>query len=184
MINPWKVLSKRYALYTKWLKVRIDHVMMPSGIEMEDFYILEYPNWINVIAITEDGRFIIERQYRHGLQRIECELCAGMIEDGEDPLSAAQRELLEETGYGEGEWTLFMKSAPNHAAMTNVNYSYIAKGVKKLSNQQLEKTEDIEILLKTKEELLEMMTKNEIIEGVQCAPLWRYFYNDLLVNSK
>lgn len=183
MINPWRIFNQQYALYTKWLKVRKDHVRMPSGVEMDDYYILEYPNWINVIAITEEGRFILERQYRHGLQRVECELCAGVIEEGEEPLAAAQRELLEETGYGEGEWTLFMKSAPNHAAMTNVNYTFIAKGVKQVSDQQLERTEDIEVLLKSREELLEMMQKDEIIEGVQCAPLWRYFYKESINNK-
>ena len=174
----WRIINSSYSLNTKWLKVRKDHVRMPSGVEMDDFYILEYPDWINVIAITEDGQFILERQYRHGLQSIEMELCAGIVEAGEEPLAAAQRELMEETGYGGGEWSFFMKSAPNHAAMTNVNYTFIAKGVKKLSQQHLERTENIEILLMPREELIELMQFDTIIEGVQSAPLWRYFYNE------
>lgn len=58
----WEVLKRQYLLKTKWLTVRQDHVRMPSGAEMNDYYVLEYPDWINVIAITEDGKFVIERQ--------------------------------------------------------------------------------------------------------------------------
>lgn len=62
----WQILNSKYLLKTKWLTVRQDYLKMPTGVEMEDYYVLEYPDWINVIAITEDGRFVIERQYRHG----------------------------------------------------------------------------------------------------------------------
>ena len=68
---------------------------MPSGVEMEDYYVLEYPDWINVLAITTEGKFVIERQYRHGTQSVDYEICAGTLEKGEDPLEAAKRELLE-----------------------------------------------------------------------------------------
>lgn len=100
----WEIIGSDYLLKTKWLTVRKDHVRMPSGQEMDDYYVLEYPDWINVIAITKEGKFVIERQYRHGTQSIDYELCAGTIEKGESPLGAAQRELLEETGYAGGEW--------------------------------------------------------------------------------
>ena len=117
----WEILSSDYLLKSKWLTVRKDYVRMPSGIEMDDYYVLEYPDWINVIAITEDGKFVIERQYRHGTQSVDYELCAGTIEDGETPIDAAKRELFEETGYKGGEWTLYCESCPNPAAMTNRN---------------------------------------------------------------
>ena len=114
----WRILSSKYLLKTKWLIVRKDHVKMPSGVEMYDYYVLEYPDWINVIAITEDGKFVIERQYRHGTQSVDYELCAGIIEKGEEPIDAAKRELLEETGFEGGEWSLYCESYPNPAAMT------------------------------------------------------------------
>lgn len=88
----WEIIGSDYLLKTKWLTVRKDHVRMPSGQEMDDYYVLEYPDWINVIAITKEGKFVIERQYRHGTQSIDYELCAGTIEKGESPLGAAQRE--------------------------------------------------------------------------------------------
>ena len=92
----WEILSSDYLLKSKWLTVRKDYVRMPSGIEMDDYYVLEYPDWINVIAITEDGKFVIERQYRHGTQSVDYELCAGTIEDGETPQEALAREIREE----------------------------------------------------------------------------------------
>lgn len=174
--KSWEILGSTYPLDTKWLKVRCDHVRMATGVEIPDMYVLEYPNWVNVIAITEDGRYVLERQYRHGLQLTSYEICAGTLEGNEDPLEAAKRELYEETGYGEGEWELYMTSAPNPAAMTNVNYTYLARGVRRLSDQHLERTEDIDVCLFSKDEVMELMTSGQIVQGIMLAPLWRWMY--------
>ena len=170
----WKLLESKYLLKTQWLNVRMDYVMMPSGVEMDDYYVLEYPDWINVIAITKEGLFIIERQYRHGTQSIDYEICAGTLEKGEDPLEAAKRELLEETGYTGGEWELFCISAPNPSAMTNMNYSFLARGVEYSGERHLEQTEDIEIHLFSYEELKRIVQEGGIKQGQMLAPLWKY----------
>lgn len=147
---------------------------MPSGVEIDDFYVLEYPNWINVIAITEDNKFVLERQYRHGTQSIDYELRAGTFEEGESALEAAQREFLEETGYAGGEWKLLCISTPNPAAMTNTNYSFLARGVKYTGQRHLEETEDIEIHLLGYEELKKIVKEGGIKQGQMLAPLWKY----------
>lgn len=147
---------------------------MPSGVEMEDYYVLEYPDWINVIAITVEGKFVIERQYRHGTQTIDYELCAGTVEKGESPIDAAKRELLEETGYGGGEWTLYCESCPNPSAMTTTNYSFLAKGVSYSGARHLEKTEDIEIHLMSFEEVKQLVMNGGFRQGQMLAPLWKY----------
>lgn len=170
----WELLSSKYLIKNKWLTVRQDHVKMPSGVEMDDYYVLEYPNWINVLAITDNGKFVIERQYRHGTQSVDFELCAGTFEEGETPLEAAQRELLEETGFAGGDWELYCVSAPNPAAMTNVNYSFLAKGVYYTGSRYLEKTEDINVRLVSFEELKEIVKNNKIKQGQMLAPLWKY----------
>ena len=101
----WKILDSEYVIKRPWLTARKDKVELPDGRIIEEFYVLEYPDWVNVIAITKDGQFVMERQYRHGLSVEGMELPCGTMEDGETPLQAAQRELLEETGYGNGEWS-------------------------------------------------------------------------------
>lgn len=170
----WKILHSDYLIRNQWLTVRKDYVRQPSGCELEDFYVMEYPDWVNVIAITEDGKFIIEEQYRHGLQRVNFELCAGCIEEGEEPLDAAKRELLEETGFGGGEWKEFMVSAPNPNSMSNICHTFLATGVTQVSEPHREKTEDIRVHLKTKEEVKGLLEEGKIIEGIMMAPLYKY----------
>lgn len=101
-----EVVSSEYLFRRPWLTVRRDSLRLPDGRLNPEFYVLEYPSWVNVIAITDDGRFVMIHQYRHGLGRYGTELCAGVVEAGEEPVDAARRELLEESGYGGGEWKL------------------------------------------------------------------------------
>ena len=106
----WKTLSSEYLIKRPWLTARRDKVQLPDGRILDEYYVLEYPTWVNVIAITKEGDMVLVRQYRHALGRTNFELVAGVLEKGEDPLVAAQRELLEETGYSGGE---FYKSCIN-----------------------------------------------------------------------
>ena len=99
----WKVLSSEYLIRKPWLTARCDRLELPDGRIMPEYYVLEYPDWVNVIAITKDGKFVMERQYRHALGVEAYELPCGVMENGETPLEAAKRELLEETGYGGGK---------------------------------------------------------------------------------
>lgn len=147
---------------------------MPSGYEMIDFYVLEYPDWINVIAITDEGKFLLERQYRHGINSVHYELCAGGVEKGETPLEAAKRELLEETGYSSDEWESFGIYAPNPNSMTNKCYTFIARNIEKISDPHREQSEDIELHFVSEEEIKILLKDGEIMEGVMQAPLWRY----------
>ena len=97
-MSKWKVLDREYIIRRPWLTARRDKVELPDGRINEEYYVLEYPDWVNVIAITQEGQFIMEQQYRHGLEVNSIELPCGVMEKGEQPLEAAQRELLEETG--------------------------------------------------------------------------------------
>lgn len=174
----WHLLRSEYVYQCPWLSLRKDVVQTAKGIEIPDFYVLEYPTWVNVIAKTVEGKYIIERQYRHGIRQCVYELCAGMCEPGEKPIDAAKRELLEETGYSGGFWSLIGKYAPNPSAMTNCSYTFLAENVVLHNSPSPEITEDIQVFEVTKEELLAVMQEGEMIEGIMLAPLWQYFYNE------
>ena len=135
--RQWEVLESEYLIQRPWLTARRDKVKLPNGVVNDEYYVLEYPDWVNVIAITEDGRFVMERQYRHGLQWTGYEICAGVCEEGETPLESAQRELWEETGFGGGTWELQMTIAPNASAMNNLCHCYIARGVRQIAPPHL-----------------------------------------------
>lgn len=173
--RKWEVLKSEYLIRRPWLTARRDHVKLPTGAEIPEYYILEYPDWVNVIAITKEGKFLLVRQYRHGIQETRYELCAGVCEKGEDPLLSAQRELYEETGYGKGEWTLWMTLSANASTMTNLTHCYLAVGVEPVSTQHLEETEDLSIHLLEEEEVKALLLNDGVRQSLMAAPLWKYF---------
>jgi len=173
--KKWEILESEYLIRRPWLTARRDHVRLPDGVENKEYYVLEYPDWVNVIAITVDEKFVMERQYRHGLQWTGYEICAGVCESGENPLEAAKRELWEETGFGGGEWKLQMTISANTSTMTNLCHCFVATGVERISEQHLEATEDISVHLLTVDEVRNLLVGNEIRQALMAAPLWKYF---------
>ena len=171
----WEVLESEYLFKRPWLTARREHVKLPTGAEIQDFYILEYPDFCNVIAITKEGKFVLERQYRHAQQITGYEIPAGCVEPGEDAMEGAKRELYEETGYAGGEWRHFMTVSPNPGACTNYSHTFLAIGVEKVSTQHLEESEDIRIELFSEEEVLDMLQRGEFHQAMMVAPLWKYF---------
>lgn len=171
----WKTLSSKQLIDRPWMRVRCDKVQLPDGRVHEEYYVLSYPSWVNVIAETEEGDIILERQYRHGLDIVSTEICAGVMEEGETPLEAAQRELKEETGYTGGEWKEIMTVAPNPGVMDNLCHCFYAKRVRKTCEQHLDDTEDIDVLLCPKQEVKQMLIRGEFIQALMVAPLWKFF---------
>ena len=170
----WQVLESEYLFKQPWLTARREHVKLPTGAEIKDFYVLEYPEFCNVIAITKDGKFLMERQYRHAQHLTAIEIPAGCVEQGEGPLEAAKRELYEETGYAGGEWSKLMTISPNAGACTNYSHTYLAIGVEKVSTQHLEASEDIKVLLLDRDEVWRMLQNDEFHQAMMAAPLWKY----------
>ena len=80
--KKWEILHSEYLIRRPWLTARRDCVRLPDGVVNDEYYVLEYPDWVNVIAITTEGKFLMERQYRHGLQWTGYEICAGVCEKG------------------------------------------------------------------------------------------------------
>lgn len=172
----WKILDSRYIIRRPWLTARCDSVELPGGKIIPEYYILEYPAWVNVIAITEEGKYLMVRQYRHGLGDVFTELVAGVVENGEEPIDAARRELIEETGYSGDEWELLTVLSQNPTSTTNLTYCFVARNVRKVSDQNLDETEDIEILYLDRSEVLDLLFADKIKQSLMAAPLWKHFY--------
>lgn len=180
MENPenrrWKVLASEYLARKPWFTVRHECVELPDGRRLPDYYVFEYPDWVNVIATTHDGRFVFIDQYRHGLGETSYEIPAGVVESSDGSmLAAAQRELAEETGYGGGAWRLLTVLSPNPATQNNLTHCFLATGVERLGSQHLDATEDIRVHLLTRSEVLELLHTDRIRQALMAAPLWRYF---------
>ena len=175
-IKEWKVLESEYLVRRPWLTARRDRLELPDGRIIPEYYVLEYPDWVNVIAITKDGQFVMERQYRHAARKISLELPCGVMEEGETPLEAAQRELLEETGFGGGQWKKLMELSPNPSAMSNTTHCFLTIGVEKIAEQHLDETEELSVLFMTKEEVKRMLNENQICQALMVAPLYKYIY--------
>ena len=175
----WKVLRTEYLIKRPWLTARRDDVELPDGRTIPEYYVLEYPDWVNVIAITKDDQFVMERQYRHALGCTCFELPCGVIEEGETPIEAAKRELEEETGYSGGEWTKLMELSANPSTMNNLAHCFLATGVEKVSEQHLDPTEDLSVHLLTREEVLNLLRNNEMMQSLMVAPLLKYLSREI-----
>lgn len=172
----WEVLESEYVIQRPWLTAKREKLELPDGRIVPEYYVLEYPDWVNVIAITKDGRMVLERQYRHAAKRTDYEIPCGVMENRETPLKAAQRELEEETGFGGGEWSEIMQIYANPSSMTNKTYCFLAKGVEKVTNPHLDPTEELSVHMLEQDEVRRLVLSGQIIQSLMVAPLLRYFY--------
>jgi ADP-ribose pyrophosphatase len=163
----WKILSSEYLFNDLWFKVRKDKCQKPDGAIVEPYYVYEFPNWVTALALTEDGKVILERQYRHALGEICIEIPGGCVDDTDKSLEdAIARELLEETGYSFTSYEYLGKTSANPSTNNNLMHMFLAKGGKKITSQHLDSNEEIEVILVTIEELKKMIRDKVIIQSM------------------
>lgn len=171
MHKRWQRLSSRYLIKRWWMNIREDHVRLPHGVELEEYHVLEYPDWTCIVPVTQDSRVVMVEQYRYGIDQVTLELPGGVIQPGEPPLEAAQRELREESGFGGGSWSFVGKAAPDPTRHTNWAWFYVARDVADLGVQQLDESEHIGVKTLPIDEALELAASGKIVHGVHVAAL-------------
>lgn len=171
----WEEVSCEHIVNDEWIDFRKSRYRFPDGREFEPYYSYSRRDYVVIVATDEEGNYICVRQYRHGIKRVTTEFCAGGIErtDGkeygnrqdaestEDALAAAKRELMEETGYESDHWK-FLLTVPSNATMAdNYAYIYVAKNCRKVSGQNLDETEVLNVHLYNRAQIDEMIASGE-----------------------
>ena len=149
MPEPWRVLRSRLLLDRwPWLRVYGQDVELPNGVVVEDFVRAEMRGFSMVVALTSDQRVVMVEHYRMGVGEVCFEFPAGGLnEGGEDPLAAAQRELLEETGYAAPTWEPLGRYVVDANRGMGAAHLYLARGAERVAEQCLDDTEDIRVHL-------------------------------------
>ena len=181
--QPWKVLSSEQVLDATHLQVRRERVELPDGSIIPDYYIIENRGWVGIVPITEDGRFIINKQYKHGVGEEVLEFPAGGIDADEvDPLSTAHRELMEETGYSTERMEFMAHMLANPSGSVTRIWWYIAYDVRKTGEQKIDAAEVIENFLVTPAELLRLIHSGDFAVQGQIAAAYMAFEQLGLLN--
>ena len=168
----WKTLSSQYIHKGPWATLRTDRCEMPDGRIVEDYYVLEYSNWVNAVALTEDGKIILVQQYRHAAGIVSTELPGGVVEDGESAVEGLRRELLEETGYQFDDFELLCVIYANPSTANNYTSCYLARGGKKVQDQSLDEHEELIVNTYTIDEVKQLLAENKIAQALHCTGLF------------
>src|SRR5215475_10159098 len=145
-VKPWIVVDCRLIHADRWIRLRSDACLTASGVSIAPYYVLEYPDWIHIVAVDNNGRVIVTCRYRHAAERICCELPCGSVEEGDrDPIEAAKRELFEETGCASEPYRVLSELSSNPAAHTNRIFGVLALGAKKIGEPKPDRTETIRV---------------------------------------
>jgi ADP-ribose pyrophosphatase len=162
----WTLLSTRHVSDQRIFQLRHDRYRFePTGAERE-FVVLDAPDWINIVPLTDDGHVVMIRQYRHGIREVTLEIPGGVIDGDESPESAAVRELEEETGYAAHGVRLLGRLRPNPAFLSNTCHLFVAEGCRQRAAPRPDPFERIDVVLISQQAIPDLVRRGEINHGL------------------
>ena len=169
----WKTISSEHLYNDTWFNIRKDTCETQDGKIVTPYYVYEFPTWVTAVALTSDGKVIMERQYRHSLGLTNYEIPGGCVDDADATLQdAIARELMEETGYGFEHFEYLGKTSANPSTNNNWMHMYLATGGRLVKQQELDHNEEIEIYLFTIDEVKQLLRENKIIQSMHVTALF------------
>ena len=144
-VAPWRRVSAQRLHECRVFDLDRVRFRPPDGRDEREFYVVEAPDWINVVPLTEDQRVVLVRQFRFGANALTLEIPGGMCDEGEEPRVSALRELREETGYGTRDLVDLGFVHPNPAIQSNRCHTFLAKNVTRVGDPAPEGDEAFEI---------------------------------------
>jgi ADP-ribose pyrophosphatase len=174
-IPRWKTTAKKNLAENPFLALE-EHRREEEGTRRQGyFFIIDTPDWVNIIALTDENEIVLIEQFRHGSERIELEIPSGIIEESEKPADAALRELLEETGYEKSSLSEFKKigeALPNPAFMRNKCYTYVLTHARLTGKIDPDEFENIRVRLVPRKEVERLITSGEIQHSIIITALY------------
>ncbi len=163
MIEKWETIDSKEPINLKIFSATMYRRRNLKIKKEGNFVVLDSPLWVNIIPLTVNNEVVLVEQFRHGINDITLEVPGGLVETGEEPRIAAQRECTEETGFaGTGDAVLLGKSEPNPAFLNNFCYSYVWFDCKKVTEQALDGNEDINVITVPLQDIPEMILSGKI----------------------
>ena len=179
-IEIWKRQSSKPIADCRVFSVREDFCARPSDGETHNFFVIEAPDWVNVIALTKEKNVVLIEQYRQGTEEITLEIPGGMVDADEEPEKAARRELAEETGYESSEFIFLGKSRPNPAIQTNWMYHYLALDCEKTRETAFDAHESLATRIVSRSEVENLIKHGEITHSLAVTGFFYLHLHDEL----